>query len=141
MTFADWLTAAQTDPYSTLAIAADWCADNDLPAEEAYLRHLTSEENSMLQPPFKVGDNWFVCTVTLYYVGRIKELGLGWVLLEDASWVHWTGRLSALMRSKDFTKTGNRRPRVEPCGEVLLANNAIVSAYPWSAKLPQEPIE
>lgn len=96
----------------------------------------------MVNPPFEVGKSYLFCQVTLYYVGRVVEMGLGWVKLQDASWVHWTGRLSTLLKVQSFTNAQmkSRTPRVEPCGEVVLATSALVSAYPWRGELPKEPI-
>jgi len=111
-------------------------------AELAVLDHL--EEDDMLLNPFKVGDGYFVCTVTLYYAGRVVESGFGWVTLEDASWVHWTGRLSVLLRKKSFkaAEFGQRKPRTEFCGRVTLSTSSVVSLYPWPVDaLPKEPIE
>lgn len=93
----------------------------------------------MVNPPFECGKSYLFCTITLYYIGRVTEMGLGWVRLEDASWVHWTGRLSVLMKRQSFTHADlARRPRVEPCGQVVLATSALVSAYPWKGELPKE---
>lgn len=95
----------------------------------------------MVNPPFAVGSSYLFCQVTLYYVGTVVERGIGWVRLRDASWVHWTGRLSELLRTQSWKLKSNRKPRVEPCGDVILATAALVSAYPWSGPLPTEPIE
>lgn len=99
------------------------------------------EENHM--NPFQVGESYLICTVTLYYIGRVTEAGLGWIRLEDASWVHWTGRLSVLLNDKNFRspRLAGRRPRTEFCGQVILATSAIVSAYPWQGKLLGENVE
>ncbi len=97
----------------------------------------------MLNPPFENGSSYLLCTMTLYYVGRVAARGVGWVRLEQASWIHWTGRLSTLLKRQSFTHKdlAQRRPRVEPCGEVIVNTASIVSAYPWSGPLPTEPIE
>ena len=131
-----------TDPDPcTLLVAADWCEEEGRSDEAHYLRSLW--ETSMLKPPFEVGQSWFLCTVTLYYVGRVAELGLGWLRLEEASWVHWTGRLSTLLSVQQWTHRDfqGRSPRVEPCGEVVLSTQSLVSAYPWRGPLTREPIE
>lgn len=145
MDLNDWLLVAANDPDPTvaLAIAADDLEEQGQNDESEFLR----QEVNVLKFPGKVGESWLICTVTLYYVGRIAENGLGFVRLEDASWVHWTGRLSTLLsvqkfRDKDF---GTRTPRVEPCGKngqqiAIIATNSIVSAYPWSGELPKEPV-
>ncbi len=96
----------------------------------------------MVNPPLDVGKSYFFCTVTLYYCGRVVERGMGWVKLQDASWVHWTGRLSVLLNRQSFTHRdlSARKPRVEPCGEVVLSTSSLVSYYPWTGKLPDEAI-
>lgn len=117
--------AAAGDPVAAMA-AADLCQDAG---------HLLC--------PLRVGEAYLVCTVTLYYVGRVVEVGPTWVRLRQASWVHWTGRLSTLLRQRKFSDGhGTRHPRVEPVGEVILwVGTAGVSAYPWTGgELPEEPI-
>lgn len=92
---------------------------------------------------FKQGEKALFCTVTLYYVGEIEQVGFGWVRLKNASWVHWTGRLSTLCKVQDFKspELSSRPPRVEPCGRVIVFTGSLVSAYPWDGDLPTEPIE
>lgn len=95
-----------------------------------------------MQLPFQVGESYLICTATLYYVGRVVEVGFGWIRLADASWVHWTGRLSVLLKQHSFTKGhGSRRPRVEPCGEVVVWVASLVAHYPWPGNLPAEAVE
>ena len=95
------------------------------------------------QTPFEVGKCYFICTQTLYYVGRVRAVDLGWVYLEDSSWVHWTGQLSVLLKEQSFksNKFGSRLPRTEFCGDTTVSQNAIVSLYPWTGKLPMESIQ
>lgn len=95
-----------------------------------------------MESPFSVGQRYLICTLTLYYVGEVSEVSFGFLRLKDASWVHWTGRLSALCRHKKFSKltSGDRRARVEPCGDVVIAISSIVSAYPGEWELPTEPM-
>lgn len=114
----------------------------DETAASAVVDWLQDQGEDMRQP-LEVGKSYLICTVTLYYVGRVAEAAFGWVRLEDASWVHWTGRLSLLLAKQDFKarELQSRKPRVEPCGEVILSLAALVSAYPWTGKLPREPIE
>ena len=100
-----------------------------------------SEEKGYTMSPFKTGKSYLICTVTLYYVGEVEDSLLGFVILKDASWVHWTGRLSTLLKNKSFTGQTTRKPRTEYCGEVILSIGSIVSAYPWNAHLPKESIQ
>jgi hypothetical protein len=114
-------------------------------------RDWLEEQGETVEIPFKVGKSYLVCTVTLYYVGRVESVDLAWMILRDASWVHWTGRLSVLLARQSFTHKdlSSRKPRVEPCGrdkddqkqEAIISMGSIVSAYPWSGELPKEPVQ
>lgn len=84
--------------------------------------------------PFKIGDKVFLRTVTLYYLGRIKNIQAGFVELEDSSWVQDTG--SRLM---DFLKDGIvSSSEIEPIGrtQVNLAN--VIDCIDWKHELPKE---
>lgn len=95
------------------------------------------ERNVSMISPFKVGECVLIKTVTLYYVGRVKEVGLGWIQLEDASWIHWTARLGSLMATYDLTmEHGGRHPRTERVGTVFLWTQSFVAHYPWHGELP-----
>lgn len=100
------------------------------------------EEKDQMRIPFEAGRSYLICTVTLYYVGRVVESDLGWLKLADASWVHWTGRLSTLLARQSFTHRdlSSRKPRVEPCGDVILSLGGVIAAYPWAGELPKEPV-
>lgn len=103
-----------------------------------YALHDWCEENREMGTPFKVEDVLLIKTVTLYYVGRVAEVGPGWLRLEGASWVHWTGRLGSLLASGDLAREhGGRQPRTEYVGEVTLFCQAFVAAYPWRGTLPE----
>lgn len=113
-------------------------------AGDVLARHAVQDwlEEFMVGCPFEVGKCYLICSVTLYYVGRVTAADLGWVTLEDASWVHWTGRLSVLLSRQSFTHhdLSARKPRVEPCGKVILSLGGIIAAYPWTGDLPKEAI-
>lgn len=140
--FADGLLLELLDrmptdhPASGLALAS---AEGDAVAQ-ALLRDVL-EEDGLLKSPLEIGKSYLVCQVTLYYVGRVVEVGFGFVRLEQASWVHWTGRLSELLKVQNFKKVKSRTPRLEYCGDVILFTHAAVSAYPWLGPLPEESIE
>lgn len=123
-------------------VYADWLEESGRCNESEAIRNYLSGERGMIHFPGKVGDKVLICTVTLYYVGEIAELGVGFVRLKDASWVHWTGRLSELTRAKDFTKVrSNRKPRTEFAGDVGLALQSVIGWYPGDWKLPKESIQ
>ena len=132
---ADAMMSRPTMPES--AQAALDCRAGDPLAGMALADQL--EESGVNHFPFKPGDLVFFFTVTLYYVGRVEEVGLGWVRLSDASWVHWTGRIGSLFASGDLTRQhGNRRPRTEYLGEHFVWTQSLVSAKRWPGKLPAE---
>ncbi len=117
--------------------AASQAARGDWLAAMAVVDWL-QEQGVDVKSPFEVGKCYLICTVTLYYVGRVVESDLGWVRLEEASWVYRTGRLSIVLAKQDFTaRELEGRVRVEPCGEAVVSLSAVVSAYPWTGKLPR----
>jgi hypothetical protein len=87
--------------------------------------------------PFKVGDQAFLVSQTLYYVGTVEAYEFGWIKLKDASWVHATGRLSDLMRTGVFDP---QRARVEPVGDVFVFTANLIAAYPFPFPLPTQAI-
>lgn len=103
------------------------------------------EEHDMTGWPYKVGEKYLICLNTLYYVGKVKEVGFGAVILEGASWVHWTGRLSTLLAKGFGDKgwpSGHQRPRTEYVGTAIVhvfTNGA--AAYPWPHELPVESVQ
>ena len=102
-------------------------------------------EEGQMESPFEEGQSYLVCLNTLYYLGRVTKVRLGWIRMDGASWVHWTGRLSTLMSRQSLAvkgwPEGHRRPRTEFVGPVFLfvgTNGA--AAYPWTGELPTESI-
>lgn len=139
----DWIMAVAR----AVPRMADLClaALVDTQAEAVLCDYL--EENDLMNSPFEVGKSYIICQNTLYYVGRVVEIGFGWVKLVDASWVHWTGKLGTLLRRQSFDHkdwpSGHRKPRTERCGEsgevtIWTANTS--SNYPWYGGLPKESI-
>lgn len=129
-------------PPALTALIASWLAGDDLagPALADYC-----EEHGVTLHPFKVGKSYFFEQQTLYYVGRVVEVGPCWVLLEQASWVHWTGRKSTLFRRRSFAHqgwpAGERMPRTEYLGEWIIFTTSTSGAAPWLGELPTESIQ
>lgn len=48
--------------------------------------------------PFKVGDQVFIRTVTLYYTGKILALDNTWITLGTAAWIADTGRFHQFLK-------------------------------------------
>lgn len=118
---------------------AEAALEGDDVAERGLIDFL--QEEDVCVNPFKVGKKYLVCTVTMYYVGRVKAVGFGTVDLEEASWVHWTGRLSELCKTLDFRKLKSRKPRTEYIGDWSLLLSSIVGYKEGDWALPLESIQ
>jgi hypothetical protein len=100
------------------------------------------EETGVQHSPFKVGETVFIQTVTLYYLGEVTEVGLGFVRLRTSSWVHWTARLSLFLATGKLNKSlGGRKPRLEYVGDYTILTQSIVGFAPWPHALPTESIQ
>lgn len=97
--------------------------------------------------PYVTGQCYLFETITLYYIGRIVRQGPGWVIIDGASWVHWTGRKSVLIRygadASRFPADSRRRPRTEYVGDgvVVHVGSQGAAAIPWRHPLPEESIQ
>jgi len=80
--------------------------------------------------PYKIGQAYMFVTVTRYYTGVLKWVGLKEIVISDAAWIAHTDRYNkALM-------TGELRS-VEPIpGDVIIGRGAIVEVAEWSHALP-----
>lgn len=139
-----WKEALTNNPEpATLAAYSDWLDEQGHDEWAIHAKSLHEGENDMMSFPGKKGEHWLIKTVTLYYVGEITEVGPGYVRMKNASWVHWTGRISVLTKVRSFQSSefGERSPRCEYVGNCLVATAAIVAAYdpPW--ELPKGAIE
>lgn len=103
------------------------------------------EEYLVKLHPFEVGECWLFEQQTLYYVGRVVEVGPCWVRLEKASWVHRTGRKSTLFAVRSFLHAGwpagENRPRTEYVGDYVVFTTSTSGAAPWLGTLPEAPVQ
>lgn len=89
--------------------------------------------NATAKPcPFKIGENYLIRTVTVYVVGRVREVVGDFIVLDDASWIGDTGRFSEALSQGTF----NEIERV-PDGQIV-GLGAIADAQPWRHTLPKE---
>ena len=97
--------------------------------------------------PYVTGQCYLIETISLYYVGRVVRQGPGWVILDAASWVHWTGRKSVLVKfgtdASKFPTESRRRPRTEYVGDgvIVHAGSQGAAAIPWRHPLPEESLQ
>ena len=82
--------------------------------------------------PFRVGDAYFIRTVTYFATGRVKDVVGQFLVLEEAAWIADTGRFSDAMAKGVMSE-------VEPVdGEMFINTNSITDAFPWGHKLPRD---
>ncbi len=134
-----WAWVAVTDSPAVAGAAIAALAHGDDVARMAVADYAAEHWGSEMLP-FVVGEEVLVCTQTLYYVGRVAEVRGGCVKLEQASWVHWTGRLGTLLKTRKFTgfPRDQQSPRTEHVGEVWFSMAGYVSHYPGPWTLPEK---
>lgn len=77
-----------------------------------------------------IGNKYFIRTVTMALVGRLKSIDDKELVLSDASWIADTGRFSDAMKTGDFDE-------VEPfCSDILINRSSIVDATNYAKSLP-----
>jgi hypothetical protein len=80
--------------------------------------------------PYKVGTKYLIRTVTMYYVGLLKEVFDKELVLEQCSWVADTGRFSVALVTGELNE-------VEPMpGDIIIGRGAIIDATKWLHDLP-----
>lgn len=89
-------------------------------------------EYKKLDVPFKIGDNYFIRTVTYFATGKVKAIVGQFLVLEDAAWIADTGRFMQAIMDGELSE-------VEPVSVDMFLNiNAISDAFQWKHKLPRK---
>ena len=75
----------------------------------------------------EIGKNYYVETVTKYWVGTLVEEGINYVVLEPCAWVQDTGRFCEFLEKG---KTDDMA--VEPCrnGKMKIYHPSVVGEWP-----------
>lgn len=89
------------------------------------------EKNMVSDHPFKVGDSYFIRTVTYHFVGTIKEIVGKWIVLKDASWVADSGRFHVALEKGELSE-------VEYMDKAIINMDTITDAALWTNKIPKE---
>lgn len=85
-----------------------------------------------METPFKVGDAYFIRTVTYFATGRVKAIVGNFLVLNDAAWIADTGRFSDAIAKGVMSE-------IEPVEVDMFVNvSSITDAFPWNHKLPRE---
>ena len=90
------------------------------------------DERSESMKSLKVGENYFIMTVTMYYCGRLIYADFAEIVLEEASWIPEVGRQSDAFRTGNFQE-------VEPFPDrITVSTGAVVAVIPWPHPLPRQ---
>jgi len=81
--------------------------------------------------PFKIGESYFIRTVTYHFIGTIKEIMGKWIVLKDASWVADSGRFHVALEKGELSE-------VEYMDKAIINMDTITDATPWNNKNPKE---
>lgn len=99
---------------------------------ECLLKSMFTDKENTKDSPFKIGDKWFIRTVTHYLTGRITKVYENFIELEDAAWIADTGRFNESIKTGIFSE-------VEPVFvPVLLNTTSIIDCYKWEHAFPRE---
>lgn len=89
-------------------------------------------EYQKLELPFKVGQAYFIRTVTYFATGKVKAIVGQFLVLDDAAWIADTGRFREAIMKGVLNE-------VEPVEVDMFVNvNSITDAFVWTHKLPRE---
>ncbi len=81
---------------------------------------------------FEIGKSYFIRTVTMHLIGKLKNIKDKEIILEHAVWVADSGRFHNALKDGTLNE-------VEPfVSDVLLNKECIVDACEWLHKIPTE---
>ena len=96
------------------------------------LLKLTDSKTESNNVPFKIGEAYFIRTVTYFATGRVKKIVGKFLVLEDAAWVADTGRFRQAIMDGVLDE-------VEPVDVDMYLNiDSITDAFDWKKDLPKE---
>ncbi len=84
--------------------------------------------------PYKLGENYFIRTVTFHYTGKLKEVYPLELVLSDAAWIPDDGRFADALKTGVFNE-------VEPYPieeDVIIGRGALIDATVLNAPLPKD---
>ena len=80
--------------------------------------------------PYKIGETYFIRTVTMSLVGKLVHVFDNELLLAEASWIADTGRFHQALKDGAFDE-------IEPfVNDVIVNRQAIIDATIWDHILP-----
>lgn len=85
------------------------------------------------EPIADVGETVFLRAVNFHYIGTVSKVTPGWLELQDASWVAYSGRFGDALRAGP-----PRGWESEYMGSVRIPLGAISDATTWQHTLPSK---
>ena len=80
----------------------------------------------------KIGECYFVQTVTAFFTGRLVNVTDGDLELSEAAWIASTGRFADALKNGVFDE-------VEPYPDTaIVSRDCVMCISPWPHKLPRE---
>ena len=88
----------------------------------------------MRNTALEVSKSYLIRTVTHYYVGKLKKITDGELVLSDASWIADTGRFHNCLK-----EGSGMFVELEPfVSDVLVFRGGMIDATEWKHELPRE---
>lgn len=87
---------------------------------------------NVIDTHFQVGKSYFIRTVTMHHIGRLKSINKNELLLEKAVWVADSGRFHNALKDGDLNE-------VEPfVNDIIVPRGCIIDATVWDHELPTQ---
>jgi len=97
---------------------------------------MAAKKSPKSKSPIRVGNSVFVQSVTLYYTGKIVEITKDELVLEDAAWIAYTGRISECL-SNGIPSGAEVEPFPKP---LAIGRGAVVAVTDWPHALPRKAV-
>lgn len=96
------------------------------------IKHLQSLlKGPEVQSPYKIGENYFIRTVTHHYTGKLIRVTPKELVLQDAAWIADDGRFMNALKDGTLNE-------IEPFqDDVVIGRGAILDATFWRHDLPR----
>lgn len=93
------------------------------------VNELSDKANNPVQPPclisgpWNIGANYLIRTVTMIDTGRLVQVTMTELVLEDAAWIADTGRFADALKKSEFNEV-----EPFPAGRVIIGRASVVDA-------------
>jgi hypothetical protein len=83
--------------------------------------------------PYKIGENYFIRTVTFHYTGKLTAVYAQELVLEDAAWIADDGRFADSLDKGSFNEV-----EPYPVGQVIIGRGSVIDATTVTFPLPRK---